>query len=383
MSHCLNSWKTPFFYPHVCQTNSSEPKSQIYIYTFLFRFFTSSVKAQPGLIQLLLSTDSAEDNGCLKSILVLLQSLKETPEPLLHVQLIEFVFNLWSHNLHLAVSSLKKRPDFWPLLTWPLFSHKNHTKNTNLNGYILRILSAEIFAFKSGDKELLAILEKLFDDKSKTIRHWCDLVINNSSRQCSGDVSVLSVNGQLFHSFLASDTKNMIFYMISDPSADDESSQDIFLLGSWKTLLMVLSKDQPIVLSPNVCHLITLSLMEAIRNQLTGIDSTPNIPMTTSLTETLLVLMQRWHTKAAGDSMAGFMTKMSLMLDEFSSCYEALHPRARVAMLAIGVTSLKASAFKMEATEEKNVLMKWLEPTTTLVEKSMQNGTYNIFVWSK
>jgi len=48
-------------------------------------------------------------------------------------------------------------------------------------------------------------------------------------------------------------------------SADQDSDLGIFLLSSWKTLLIVLSKEQPIVISPVVCHKIIDSLVEAIR----------------------------------------------------------------------------------------------------------------------
>ena len=48
-------------------------------------------------------------------------------------------------------------------------------------------------------------------------------------------------------------------------SADQDSDLGIFLLSSWKTLLIVLSKEQPIVINPVVCHKIIDSLVEAIR----------------------------------------------------------------------------------------------------------------------
>ena len=53
----------------------------------------------------------------------------------------------------------------------------------------------------------------------------------------------------------------------------------IFLLGSWKTFLIVASKDN-IPISPAQCHLTVSCLIKAIRTQLTSCES-PNSKITT------------------------------------------------------------------------------------------------------
>ena len=181
------------------------------------------------------------------------------------------------------------------------------------------------------DKNLISILEKLFDEKSSIIQSWCDLMVTNSgSSHAAHDVSVLST---------------------------DEKSADIgtFLLASWKTLLMVLSKDcQPVSLSPAVCHKIIESLIKSIRAQMTSIEEV-NMRMMISLSETCLILMQRWLTRVTGDSITDFIDKISAMLDEFAVCYEVLHPRARIAVFGIASTALKLSMFKID--NENEVLL--------------------------
>ena len=87
----------------------------------------------------------------------------------------------------------------------------------------------------------MTVLDKLFDEKTETIQNWCDLMVNNASK-CDLDESVLS--------------------------ADQDSEIGIFLLSSWKTLLIVLSKEQPITINPFVCHKIIDSLVKALRGQL-------------------------------------------------------------------------------------------------------------------
>ena len=143
-----------------------------------------------------------------------------------------------------------------------------------------RIMSTEIFAFKGKvDKNLIAVLEKLFDEKSSCLKNWCDLMVTNATQDALQDISILSA---------------------------DENSPDLgtFLLASWKTLLIVLSKDQPISLSPGVCSKITDSLIKSIRAQLSSIEDL-NMRMVISLSETCLILIQRWLTKSAGESKNG------------------------------------------------------------------------------
>ena len=61
--------------------------------------------------------------------------------------------------------------------------------------YFRRILSTEIFAFKgSVDKDLIVILEKLFDEKSSIIQSWCDLMVTNSGNSSAHDTSILSTD---------------------------------------------------------------------------------------------------------------------------------------------------------------------------------------------
>ena len=151
----------------------------------------------------------------------------------------------------------------------------------------------------------------------------------------------------------------------------DEKSDDIgtFLLASWKTLLMVLSKDQPVSLSPGVCHKITDSLIKSIRAQMTSIEEI-NMRMLISLSETCLILMQRWLTKCSGDSITDFMDKIAAMLDEFAVCYEVLHPKARIAILGIASTALKFSMFKID--NETETLLP-LIPSACVQGKSKMN----------
>ena len=88
--------------------------------------------------------------------------MEEGPKELLQVQLMEFLYGLWSQNCAVAMNHLKKQKDFWNLLTWPLFDQH---LSTRLNGFILRIISAEVFSFK-------ATIGKKFSSKHVKMRQF-------------------------------------------------------------------------------------------------------------------------------------------------------------------------------------------------------------------
>ena len=331
----------------------------------ILKFFTACVKSQPGLIQLLLS----DANHLLESVMDLLKNLQLDDErssspssevdDLLHLYLIEFIYSLWSHDCSLAVTKLKQSTDFWTIISKPLFKNNKkgvgyHQLNSKVNGFILRIISSEIFLLKQDqlDKALVTILETRFFDENYMTK-WCDLMLDTCSHCDDGDanVDVTAVLG-----------KDWII-----------KNEDVatFLLGSWKTFLIVLSKEQPFPLSPSICHLITDSFIKTIRVQLVAIEGINNIKIVISLSETCLVLMQRWLTKCSGDSMTAFVENVGAMLQEFAGVYEMLHPRARVAVQGIFATTLKLSAFKMEM--ESSVMSQWLLSACQLVEKALQS----------
>ena len=310
----------------------------------ILSFFTACVKSQPGLIQLLLG-----DANLLESVMTLLANVQDLQqENLLHLHLMEFIYSLWSHDCSLAVTKLKNGKDFWKIMTKPLFQDQNNfLEVTKVNGFIFRIISSEIFILKNNiDKSLLVILEQFFDeDSSATLTKWCDFMVKNCSR-CSS-ISDSSVLGQV----------------------DVTDDLSIFLLGSWKTFLIVVSKEQPLTLSPHVCHLIVMAFIKATRAQLVALEET-NMKIVISLSETCLVLMQRWLTKCAGDSMSTFVQIVGKMLEEFASDYETLHPRARVAIQGVFATTLKLSTFKVES--ETTILGSWMSSACILVEKALQ-----------
>ena len=55
-----------------------------------------------------------------------------------------------------------------------------------------------------------------------------------------------------------------------------------------------------------------------------------------------------------------------MLLARLSSCWTATHPRARVAILGLAVTSLKMSDFKLDQ-DKDGVLADWMDPVLSLV----------------
>ena len=78
--------------------------------------------------------------------------------------------------------------------------------------------------------------------------------------------------------------------------------------------------------------------------------------MTTALSETCLILMQRWQTKCA-EKMDSFILDQADLLSETSLGFENLNSRSRSAILAMASTALKFSSFMMDKEEE--ILSAW------------------------
>ena len=81
-----------------------------------------------------------------------------------------------------------------------------------------------------------------------------------------------------------------------------------------------------------------------------------DLRVTTALSETCLVLMQRWQTKCA-EKMEPFILDQADLLAETSLVFENLNPRSRSAVLGIASTALKFSSFMMD--KEEDILSSW------------------------
>ena len=343
-------------------------------------FFTACVETQPGLTQLLLAikddilmkdvnensgpeckrsltedekkNESVEligEGGCLSVIADILKDLKgKAADKLmddLHISVVDFTYNLWSHNRIVAVTYLKNQPEFWGNLMQPLFDKYFVTK-AKLNGCILRIVSSEIYIYGLKlDKNLSTLLEKFFDENHPFLKDWCDLVINelpSSTNAMDLDVSVLSV------------------------PPETKEREVIFLLGSWKTFLIVMAKDMQVGVTPKQCHLIVSCLIKAIRKQLSS--GRPITKITTSLAETCLVLMRRWQTKCSDKNMDKFIVDLASMLQEMSQSFTELPIRSKTAILSIVGTAIKFSTFKLD--HEFEALSSLLIPVAMIVQQN-------------
>ena len=391
----------------------------------IVKFFTSAVESQPGLIQLLLgvkdigivnvnayvknpgekqaltSSEEAsnesiallEDNGCLRTILNTLGEMKNVDgssalTDSLHVAVVDFLYNLWSHQRILAVAHLKKQDDFWKDLTSPLFDKTSLiVRKTRLNGCILRIIASEVYTYRGNiDQPLKDILEKFFDEKSDYLQDWCDLVINR-----------LLEDGDTNNDESITDESSSI------GPTDSREENAVFLLGSWKRLLVVLSRDQPIVVRPKQCNLVVTCLVHSISHHLKSAPCRKNLGnssylrVTTSLAETCLILMRRWQTKCA-DNMELFCIEQGRLLEEVSRCQSGLHPRFVSAIIAFVTTALKFSQFKFKEVPraargtssdtgskdanstvksdaaskiEEHVLLTWLSPVVHIAQQTI------------
>jgi hypothetical protein len=339
-------------------------------------FFSACVETQPGFIQLLigaknvdvvnvntnttndkkreLTKEEAEKNervglvsesGCLAPVIQLLKDSKRFQSEGkngkdfddLHLATTNFFLSLWVHGRIVAISYLKGQNLFWTDLTWSLMDKSAAKSKEKINTAVFRIVSSEIYICGGKvDPGLLSILEKLTSEKNGHFEMWCRTVLDQV-----GSDSMVSFNTTAF--------------------SLDSSNDHIALLSAWKCFLVVLSKDQPVSLSPVQCHVVASKLISTIRRLISS-EGPDNTRVLTSLSEVCLVLMQRWQTKCA-DSMEAWCMDQAGLLEEAATGFDELHPRSRAAILAITNTALKTSSFKLD--DEESVLASWLEPTGT------------------
>ena len=125
------------------------------------------------------------------------------------------------------------------------------------------------------DKGLLKVLEKLCDEKSDHLELWHNRVLSRLS--VSADES-MDVSGD------------------ADPFDEEDDKDDrglnANLLGAWKAFLIILTRDQPVTLSPVQCRMLSTGLIKGLRKQLKK-EGGESAKVTTSLSEMSLVLMRR------------------------------------------------------------------------------------------
>ena len=348
----------------------------------ILRFFTACISSQPGFIQLLSGvrpavevvsegaaagkemsaeeekkkneeTELVYEGGCLTSILQLLKESKGLQDrehgEEMHLALSSFILELWLYQRIVAVAFLKRNEDFWDNLTWPLFEKEKRKQKLRTISTIFRILSSEIYTFKGQvEKKLKALLEKFTNEKETFFSGWSEFVLEQ--------VDFASVMDETI-----------------SPSVDrSEKNDSVALLSSWKAFLIILSKDQPVPISPIQCQMIISSLIGSIKRHMSSevedFGTTEVVGrVITSLSEVCLILMRRWQTKCA-ENWAEFCQDLCLMLELLGSTFDSLLPRSRASVLAIANTALRTSSFKLD--KEDRILATWLEPTASIVLKS-------------
>lgn len=337
----------------------------------IVKFLLACVDRQPGMVQLLLdintevtvvearkrqagvtggekekekvsSAPKLVGVGCLAPVLQLLSKCKEETGPHwleLHLSIVRLIHSLWSQCRLLATTHLKKQKNFWPDLCWPLTDplETEDERHLKVKAYALRIVSHEVYTWKGNvGSGLTVVLEKICDPKRLG---WCDNI------QDDGDME--------------------------DTVADDSDSDNVplFLLSSWRAFLLVLSKDSPVTVSPAACR---AAFSATAKRLMSSLEQDPPPPrLTVLLAETASVLARRWQTKVT-DDMPAWCDDASGMLERLAQSWDSLHPRARLAILGIGMATLRMSQFKLEQGQEETVLARWLEPVISLVGMSLR-----------
>ena len=339
------------------ESSTEDIRLKIAIVTLL----TSCVEQQPGMVQLLMDLNTEVKvvegpgpgergegaaplvgEGCLAPVLRLLaQCSTEEVTSLwldLHLGIVCLVDALWSRGRILAAQHLKDQPGFWAdlcrPLTHPRAEHAEEARGLKLRAFVLRVVSHEIYTW-TGDiaPGLAAVIEEICHERSGALTSWCDVEDGEA----------------------ASDASTFI-------DCDPDENVPLFLLSSWRAFLLVLSKDSPSSLSPAACRTVFGATTSKLSSCLAQAPPPPRL--TVILAETAVVLARRWRTKCT-TTMEAWCGAMAGLLEQLDTSWAALHPRARLAVLGLGLASTGISHCKLE--QEEEVLGSWLAPALALL----------------
>jgi len=330
----------------------------------IIELLSSCVEQQPGMVQLLLDINAdikvvdsthkpAGDgdaptppppelvgDGCLAPVLRLLSlATEETTDlwQILHLAIVQLIDNLWTRGRILAAQHMKEQKNFWADLAHPLTNPREtqDSRHLKVKAFVLRIISHELYTWTGKiSGQLQAVIDKICDEKGSALTGWCEVSDNIP------DITLLD--------------------------SDIQTNIPLFLLSSWRAFLLVLSKDSPNSLSPAACRAVFTSTTSKLSSVM--MLSPPPPKLTVILSETAAVLTKRWQTKCT-DSMSDWCDEMSVLLSSLSSGWDGIHPRAKLAVLGLALSTLRISHFKLEQSQESEggVLCKWLNPVLSLL----------------
>ena len=245
---------------------------------------------------------------------------------------------------------LQEQKDFWLELCAPLTAPSRDTadpREVRVRALVLRVLATELYTWAgSASPALRAVLTTVCSEGGAgALAGWGEL------GDCSGD------------------TTQSAGVTVVDQEPGPASSPQLFLLSSWRAFILVVSKDCPSVLTPAACRAVfsavTSKLAAAVRS------APPPTATTVMLAETAAVLARRWRTKCT-DSAAGWCGDLANLLSSLLAGWAATHPRAKLAVLALSLASLRMSQFKLEPGEEVALLAGWLQPSLALLTLSLR-----------
>ena len=306
---------------------------------------STSVTTQPGLLQLLTVLED-ESEGCLASVMRLLTLCNNNnSEPTwrqLHLVILRLVDKLWTTGRLAATRQLKTSQDFWSELARPLTDTEGEEgeeqglEMMEIKALVLRAITAEVYTWAGKmSAELASVVTNICREDSPALAGWCHL----------------------------EDTEE------ADKTGEEETNIPLFLLTSWRGLLVVLSKDSPSSLPPATCRTIFSSCSSKLSSML---ESSPSSLVTLVLADTALVLARRWRTKCT-DNMVSWVETMGRILATTTLSWSSLHPRTREGCLGLALTTLKMSDFKLG--HDDSVLAAWLEPSLALLRISLSQLT--------
>ncbi|KAK7865103.1 hypothetical protein R5R35_014636 [Gryllus longicercus] len=287
-----------------------------------------------------LKREPVKDNtkgGCLVFVCAVLAKVQKDPDLVtnpLYGAAVDLICSLWLGENSAAVEYLRNKEHFWDLFCAPLFSKPQQYVYAFTQ--LFNIITLEIFHYgKNTHKDLLAAMEKFFNEKGSSFNNWAEFVSNTFINSNSDDDvnEHITIENSNVHTYvwdsvaLTEDHKH--------PQQMEKQPPNVQLLISWKRFIITTMKLLPFKIGTEQKVVLTRSLMSALQNELQRMSLKPIL----LLVELYLVLITDWH-KQFFDNREVVKDQIKLMLKSCAATYQPLPRRVREAVLALALRAI-------------------------------------------
>lgn len=311
----------------------------------LLDFLSACVQHQPGLMELFVTVESdaaLPDDDSNSVLQVVLDTLKEKRDGRfycpneLHVAAIRFLSTFWIKSNFLTITCLKKSPDLWSLICFPIFPDGDEGDpviNERLFSFILKLISREIF-LKSIEREPL---DKDLDSRLK--KHLIARIT-----QLSDHLRVSAMEAKI-----------------------GRGSDSCLLLSAWRDLLTTLSIYETVPLESELRRTVFQNLLVCLLSQM-KFRAERNV--LSLIADSCLITFKKWSSDVLGefDEWIDIMSQLIFLTNENR---DELDTEFLITIQVLVIRSI--DAFPPHDDNRVHHLVSWFPPAVGLLQHSMHS----------